>query len=74
MSPKESKDLEKRLLIVTVISSLIFICAHICGCTMSIIVTDTHGEADDVVDSSPKTDAKLDADFEVTKIPGTLKA
>ena len=35
------------------------------GCTISIIQTDTHGLADDVVDSEPKTDAKVDANLEI---------
>lgn len=40
------------------------------GCTISIIQTDTHGSAEDVVDSTPttSTDAKADLDIPVKAI------
>lgn len=35
------------------------------GCTLSIIQTDTHGQAIDVVDSTPSTTAETQADISI---------
>ena len=39
------------------------------GCTVSIIMTDTHGVADDIVDSTPTTETRTDADISVPAVP-----
>lgn len=52
-----------------------FLCAAILcwiffsGCTLSIILTDTHGTATDVVDSTPTTETKTDADVDIPLSP-----
>jgi hypothetical protein len=37
----------------------------LCGCTISIILTDTHGSATDVVDSTPTTENETDLTADV---------
>lgn len=44
----------------------LFLCT---SCTVSIIMTDTHGTAEDVVDSTPTTETKTDATVD---LPTTL--
>ena len=39
------------------------------SCTINIIQTDTHGQASDVVDSDPSTDAKPDISVPVSLTP-----
>lgn len=39
------------------------------GCTISIIQTDTHGVATDVVDETATTEAKTDADLNIPVKP-----
>ena len=41
--------------------TLVFMMMFCTSCTVSIIMTDTHGSAEDVVDSAPTTEAKTDA-------------
>ena len=38
------------------------------GCTVSVILTSTHGTADDVVDSSPTTQAETSLDADIPAI------
>ena len=35
------------------------------SCTLSIILTNTHGTAEDVVDSTPTTETRTDAQVEI---------
>jgi len=44
-----------------VLASFIFLLS----CTISIIQTDTHGTAEDVVDSTPTTTTETDADLSI---------
>jgi hypothetical protein len=39
------------------------------GCTLSIIQTDTHGTATDVVDSAATSDAEVDPDISIPVKP-----
>jgi len=39
------------------------------ACTISIILTDTHGTATDIVDDTPTTDVKADANVQVPVKP-----
>ncbi len=48
---------------------LSFILLASSGCTISIIQTDTHGTATDVVDSTPSTTAETEADIQVPVKP-----
>ena len=41
--------------------SMLVITLFFTSCTVSIIMTDTHGSATDVVDSTPKTETTTDA-------------
>ena len=47
----------------------IFLCllfaVFLFGCTVSLILTNTHGSATDVVDSTPTTETKTDAQVEI---------
>lgn len=47
------------------ILTLAFMMMFCTSCTVSIIMTDTHGSAEDVVDSSPTTEAKTDAQVDL---------
>lgn len=42
-----------------------FLCFFNTSCTFNIIQTDTHGYADDVVDSDPSTDVKPQTDLTI---------
>ena len=47
---------------------VIFLCLitiTLCSCTVSLILTNTHGTAEDVVDSTPTTTTKTDAQVEI---------
>lgn len=49
--------------------SLILLLLLCTSCTISIILTDTHGSATDVVDSTPKIETKTDADVDIPLSP-----
>lgn len=52
--------------------SLVFLSSvMLCSCTMSIILTDTHGSASDVVDQTSRVDPDIEADVDVSaaKVP-----
>ena len=48
---------------------IIFLClisvTLLCSCTISVLLTNTHGTATDVVDSTPTTETKTDAQVEI---------
>lgn len=46
----------KEFLIITLL------CLSFSGCTFSIILTDTHGSAEDVVDSTPTQETDIQAE------------
>lgn len=41
----------------------ILLCLFFTSCTINIVQTDTHGVAEDVVDTDPSNDVKADADL-----------
>lgn len=41
------------------------LCMILTSCTINIIQTDTHGQAEDVVDSDPSTDVKPQTDLSI---------
>lgn len=47
------------------ISLCVLFATLLCSCTVSVILTNTHGTAEDVVDSTPTTETKTDAQVEV---------
>lgn len=47
------------------ILTLLFICFTVSGCTVSVILTDTHGNAEDVVDSTPTQTTDVDAEVPI---------
>ncbi len=51
--------------------TILFVSVLSVGCTVSLNITDTHGTATDVVDSTPTTDTKTDADVKIP-LPGAL--
>lgn len=53
--------LPKKKYKLLMLSSLVFLSS----CTVSLSVVNTHGNAEDVVDSTPTTDTKTDAQVEV---------
>ena len=50
---------------------ILFVSVLSVGCSVSLNITDTHGTATDVVDSTPTTDTKTDADVKIP-LPGAL--
>lgn len=50
---------------------VLFVSVLSVACSVSLNITDTHGTATDVVDSTPTTDTKTDADVKIP-LPGAL--
>lgn len=53
------------LIILAAVSAL-----YLVSCTFSVVNTSTEGQASDVVDSTPQTDANVSPNISVPSIPG----
>lgn len=63
-----SPNLKKSYILAeTIIAILSILC--FCGCSVSVTLADTHGTAEDVVDSTPTNTTKTDAALTIPAIP-----
>ena len=69
MENAKSYTLEMVLAILLTIATIITSLCVLNGCTLSFQNVMTSGEASDVVDSDPSTDAKVDATLDIPALP-----